>query len=200
MSAMSSHGPMTEPAFVLRASKTYYIQGPPAKKYILQNVEYSLDDHKILDNQPSTIARTVVINSESYTWNNAAGGEVEVTTEVSAKVPFFGGGKVSLSVRASYSHEWGGSTTVTKTDSVGVEVEVQRCSSKSAIITGTRYSIDVPYVARLITIYEDGTQGIRDNYHGIFRGVEVNEIRVQYEPDIPLDDCRGDAIHWFSDF
>ncbi|XP_071814564.1 uncharacterized protein [Apostichopus japonicus] len=214
MSAMSSHGPMTEPAFVLRASKTYYIQGPPAKKYILQNVEYSLDDHKILDNQPSTIARTVVINSgtttqkttrtleysyeESYTWNNAAGGEVEVTTEVSAKVPFFGDGKVSLSVTASYSHEWGGSTTVTKTDSVGVQVEVQRCSSKSAIITGTRYSIDVPYVARLITVYEDGTQGIRDNYHGIFRGVEVNEIRVQYEPDIPIDGCRVDAIHWYN--
>ncbi|PIK38388.1 conserved uncharacterized protein [Apostichopus japonicus] len=166
-------------------------------------------DHKILDNQPSTIARTVVINSgtttqkttrtleysyeESYTWNNAAGGEVEVTTEVSAKVPFFGDGQVSLSVTASYSHEWGGSTTVTKTDSVGVQVEVQRCSSKSAIITGTRYSIDVPYVARLITVYEDGTQGIRDNYHGIFRGVEVNEIRVQYEPDIPIDGCRVDA-------
>lgn len=52
--------------------------------------------------------------------------------------------------------------------------------------------MDVPYTATLITEYEDGSRGVRNNYRGVFRGVQVNEIRVVYEADVPLG--GGNAV------
>lgn len=73
-----------------------------------------------------------------------------------------------------------------------MQVTVQPRSRKEVVVVGNRYTIDLPFTARLITVYEDDSRGVRENYRGVFRGVQVNEIRVVYEADTPLEE--GNAI------
>jgi adenosyl cobinamide kinase/adenosyl cobinamide phosphate guanylyltransferase len=94
--------------------------------------------------------------------------------------------QVTVSVTASYSHEWGGSETEARTDTISAQIEVQPKSQKTVVIVGNRYTMDVPYSATLITEYVDGTRAVRNNYRGVYKGVQVNDVQVVYEEDIPL--------------
>jgi len=203
MSTIRRHGDMNTGAFVLIPEQVNFVTGKPAKRYILQSVQYLMDDRQIANNEPETIQRTIIENrgdseqsatreveysyEESYSWSNTVGLEVGVAMTVTAGVPLVGSSEVTVSVSASYEHEWGGSTAETFTDTIEVEVAVQPRSQKEAVIVGNRYTTDIPYTATLITEYEDGSRGVRNNYKGVFRGVQVNEIRVIYEADVPLN-------------
>ncbi|KAJ8042166.1 Natterin-3 [Holothuria leucospilota] len=202
MSTIRHHGGMNVGAYVLIPGQVNYVTGPPARRYILQNLQYLFDDRNLVNNEPENIQRTIVENrgdtvqqvtrevsytyEETYSWSNTAGLEVSVSTTITTGVPLISSGGVTVSTTASFSHEWGGSTTKSYTDSVSVQVSVQPRSQKSAVIVGNRYTMDIPYTATLITEYEDGSRGVRNNYRGVFRGVQVNEIRVVYEADVPL--------------
>lgn len=100
--------------------------------------------------------------------------------------PFISLFQISLSSTASFSQEWGSATSKTKDDSIAVDITVQPRSSKIAEIVGNRYTMDVPYTATLITHYADDTDETKSDFHGVFRGVEVNDIKVIYHEDIPL--------------
>jgi hypothetical protein len=111
MSTVASHGKMNRTPYVLKRSIVNYVIGKPAKKYILQNVEYFLDARVMLNQEPDVITTTVVINKgtskqettreisysveESYSWSNTFGLEVGVATEITAGVPAVAKTKVS---------------------------------------------------------------------------------------------------------
>lgn len=59
-------------------------------------------------------------------------------------------------------------------------------SHKTAVVASTRYVADIPYRATLTKIFADGTTEKLNDYNGIYRGVQINSIRVLYEPDIPF--------------
>ncbi|KAJ8042779.1 Natterin-4 [Holothuria leucospilota] len=209
MTSFKGYGDPDTTPYVLDASETNYIQGPPAIKYVLQNLHYHLDDYNLIDNQPSSIARTTVENTgaypatstrtlqytyeENYSWSNTAGGEIGVEMKVTAGIPFISKGEIGTSAVGTYEHEWAGYETTTFSDSVDVGITVQPCCTKAAEVSGWRYKMDVPYDATLVTYYADGTQGVREDYQGVFRGVEVSEIHIVYEPDIPIPGCNPET-------
>ena len=94
--------------------------------------------------------------------------------------------QITVTVTASYSYTTGESVEESKEDSIEVEVTVQPHSQKSVTVTSNRYVMDLPYTCTLTTLYADGSTGVRDNYKGTYEGVQINEIRVVYEEDIPL--------------
>ena len=49
-----------------------------------------------------------------------------------------------------------------------------------------RYVADVPYTARLITIFADGKRSVRNNYAGVYRGAQISEVRIVYDMAVPL--------------
>ena len=91
-----------------------------------------------------------------------------------------------MSTTASYSYTTGESTTETHTDSINTDIIVQPRSSKSAIITSNRYVMDVPYTAVVTPVYTDGSTGSSYTYKGVYKGVQVNDVDVIYEADMPL--------------
>ena len=93
-----------------------------------------------------------------------------------------------MSTTASYSYTTGEleSTTETHTDSREANITVQPHSSKTAIITSSRYVMDVPYTAIVTPEYTNGTIGTTYTYKGIYKGVKVNDIDVIYEADVPI--------------
>ncbi|PIK55310.1 hypothetical protein BSL78_07782 [Apostichopus japonicus] len=202
MSTIAHHGGMNVLPYVLNPSITNYVIGKPAKQYILQSIRYLFNDRTIVSTEPDNIARTVVVNEglteqqatreldysfdETYSWGNTAGLEIGVETTISTGVPLIASGGVTVSTTASYSHEWGGAETKSHSDTISVQTTVQPRSSKAAIIVGNRYTADVPYEATLITVYDDGSRSTNSHFRGVYRGVQVNEIRVTYEADIPL--------------
>ncbi|KAJ8042094.1 Natterin-3 [Holothuria leucospilota] len=203
MSTIARHGDMNSGAYVLNPDQVNYVVGKPAKRYILQDLQYLFDDRNIANNEPETIQRTIVENrgdteqtvsreleygfEETYSWSSTVGLEVGVSTTVTAGVPFVSSAEVTVSVAASFSQEWGSSSTKTFSDTIEIEVTVKPHSQKAAVVVGNRYTMDIPYTATLITEYEDGSRGVRNNFKGVFRGVQVNEIRVVYEADVPLN-------------
>ena len=65
-------------------------------------------------------------------------------------------------------------------------MSVQPKSHKTATLVATRYVADIPYEATLITIYADGTRGVRNRYKGVYRGATVAEVRAVIGEDIPI--------------
>ena len=63
---------------------------------------------------------------------------------------------------------------------------VKPYSQKTATIVSRRYVADVPYTAKLTTIYADGTNSVRYNYRGIYRGANIAEVRAVFDEDVPL--------------
>lgn len=202
MWTVQSYSGMGATAYVLKSDVVNYMTGKPVSSYTIQNVVYHFDDRKIVANEPESISRTTLVNrgdseqeaereieyefAQEYSWGNSVGLEIGIETTVSAGVPFIANGEVTVSASTSMSQDWGGATSETTTDTIAVEISVQPRSSKIAEIVGNRYTMDLPYTATLITHYTDGTTGTRGEFQGVFRGVEVNDIRVIYHADVPL--------------
>ena len=117
MGAVAHHGPMDRPAYVLKSSIVQYIQGKPATKYILQNVQYLFYYRNILSNTPEQLARTIAENrgsseqtvtrSISYTYEQTNDwsisiGESGIETTVIAGIPDVASGSVSMIFAKSY--------------------------------------------------------------------------------------------------
>ena len=94
--------------------------------------------------------------------------------------------QATVSTTTTTTQTWGESTTESKTDTIEVEITVQPMSQKTATVVSNRYIADIPYTATLITTYADGSIGVRDDYSGVYRGVQVNEVRVVLDEDVPL--------------
>ena len=54
-------------------------------------------------------------------------------------------------------------------------------------ITSSRYKMDVSYTAEIVPTYTDGSCGIPFVYNGVYEGVQVHDVTVTFEQDVPLD-------------
>ncbi len=81
----------------------------------------------------------------------------------------------------------GKSVTESHSDTFQIEVPVQPQSQKTVVVMSSRYVADVPYTATLVTEYADGTRTVRNNYKGVYRGVNIAEVRAVVEKDVPLN-------------
>ena len=76
--------------------------------------------------------------------------------------------------------------TKTKQDQIRATVSILPKSSKTAVVTATRYVVDVPFTATLVAEYYDGTERCPETYKGKYKGVEVSDVHVVYNSDVPL--------------
>lgn len=117
MSSVRCHCNMNRNPTVLDPKYVNYVVGKPAKRYILTNVQYLLDDRDLLNQAPEVLATTTVINrgsieqettraisytyEESFSWSDSIGLEVGVSTEITAGVPLIGEATVSQLVHSN---------------------------------------------------------------------------------------------------
>ncbi len=87
---------------------------------------------------------------------------------------------------SSYSYTWGGTVEEEKTDKATMTMEVPGRSQMTGTVAGKRYTVDVPYTATLVVEYYDGTKAT-SVINGVYRGVTVAEIEIQYSPATPLE-------------
>ena len=94
--------------------------------------------------------------------------------------------QVKFSVKAKYETTTGETVTKTKQDQIRATVSILPKSSKTAVVTATRYVVDVPFTATLVAEYYDGTKSRPQTYKGKYKGVQVSDVHVLYNPDVPL--------------
>ena len=102
--------------------------------------------------------------------------------------------QVAVSVTTSFSYTTGQSASETTTDSIRADVEVLPQSMKTATVTSNRYVLDVPYTATVTPEFTDGTNGIPYTFTGVYKGVQLNDIRVMYEADVPIFRTGIDSV------
>ena len=102
--------------------------------------------------------------------------------------------QVTVSVTTSFSYTTGQSASETTTDSIRADVEVLPQSMKTATVTSNRYVLDVPYTATVTPEFTDGTNGMPYTFTGVYKGVQLNDIRVVYEADVPIFRTGIDSV------
>jgi hypothetical protein len=172
----------------------FEIAEPVIKKEIY-DVKYDIPNTPVDDSPPLIALNTTVRNdsssaetkqtltysyskSEVGTWNNTAGIELGMKTEVKCKVPFLAEGRVEVSASASYSHEWGGSTGTEKVIGSSTEVTVPPGKKGKALVLIKQAEINVGFSYKEKIIYSSGETRVLDK-KGTYYNVESYGVDVQ---------------------
>jgi hypothetical protein len=85
-----------------------------------------------------------------------------VSTQVSCGIPLLAEGRVEVSVSASYSHEWGGSTGTEKVINSSTEVTVPPGKKGKALVLIKRAELNVKFTYKEKITYTSGETKITE--------------------------------------
>jgi len=163
------------------------------------DVVYSIDQAKIFDTQPKSLASQSLSNSseisqsmniqiqEQYqtksSWSQKDGIKVGVKVSMKAKIPFVG--ESGIDVSTEYSHEWTSGTEETKTQtfSATLPLVVPAKSRCTARVTFHESKMDIPWKAKAAWRGVDDARSVT-NIGGTWDGTSVYDI--QYTVDAPV--------------
>jgi hypothetical protein len=145
--------------------------------YDLEKAKEEKICNTILQKQVSNSSNSDSRHNEKYvykkssirTWNNSAGLEMGTNISVKAGIPTLAEGKVVLSPKVSYSHQWGGSENEEFTIESSSEFNVPANSICKINVNIEKLKITVPF-----SYIEHGV--INDN--GVYESIEKCDIKV----------------------
>ena len=113
------------------------------------------------------------------------------TVELIDKSMSVGVASVSVSAELTYdvktTFSYGEETTIETTDSVEVAMEISWTSKMSVTLVADKFTSNIPFVATMKKYYFDGTTDTVKT-EGIFKGVHVSNVHVQYGENKQLDE------------
>ena len=183
------------PFYALIRSATRYQAEKPVVKAKMEDVlfDYSNMNKKVENvkmnpitisnyhNLPQKVHRTLTyedIKETSFTgsWKMAYGSTVQVVV----KIPII---NTKIDTKTTISSSWEGIdgevNKNTTTESMKATVDVPANSQMTATIIANKYTSDVPYTAMMTKYFYDGST---TSYpvEGMFKGVTIDEVQVQY--------------------
>ena len=171
----------------------------PIEKIFMNNVEYDIQSEK-RQTTPVKLASTIIENrsrheqhlrrdlryevdaSSAYTFSSATQSGVPV--ELRAGTPIIGS-TTKISQPTTSRFIYGSETKTTESGSISARVKVPANSKMSIHVTGTRYTVEIPYTASIKKIYKDGTHKFAQ-VNGVYRGVAVVGVQLHYSQIEPL--------------
>ncbi|XP_032835356.1 uncharacterized protein LOC116957357 [Petromyzon marinus] len=203
--AVTRHGAMDTPSFILNPRFVSVQTGAPVAKVRLVNFIYDFESQVVSNVDPLELTtRTIAENcrappgspplnvkrkidvtvtmTSSWSVSTSLAVGVEVTFE--AGIPLIAKNQVKVST--TLTRQWEKTITESKsvTDSLEATIDVQAGKSVSYVVTGRRYIGSIPWKATMMTTFEDGSSNI-DQVGGIFEGMQVSEIRVSADAPLP---------------
>jgi len=199
-SAIASHSGHPGTPYLLKNSAFNYIAEKPVDKYVINFVEYDLNQERKIQS-PVRLAPTIVENNsdelqpvnrdlactrtESSTFQFSQAIQIGVAVEFSGGVPLVGGSKTTVSLQLTSTFTTGSTTTTSQRDSLRATINTPPHTRQTAYIEGQEYTSDIPYTAHVIKYYYDGTTGT-GVVTGSFKGVAVTEFTVKYSEPEPI--------------
>uniref|UniRef100_A0A3Q3DGU3 Natterin-3-like n=2 Tax=Hippocampus comes TaxID=109280 RepID=A0A3Q3DGU3_HIPCM len=166
------------------------------KREHLMDVQYKMAAAKSIENPPEVLNRNSISNgqcesathvvtlSKSVTstqkWEINFALTVGVGTTIETGIPFIAQGKIDL--RASFTYRLNKEDTRSETTTHSLTLETTVPASHSCVIKmeGKKYSLDVPYTARLKRTYRNG-ETTWTTVTGTFKGVQISEVQADME-------------------
>ena len=102
-----------------------------------------------------------------------------VEVMVSGGLPLIGEAETTVSMETSFSTSTGSSESETQERSIQAKLACPPYSKCNVIITGDKYTAEIPYTANIKKTYFDGTSEI-GKISGVYHGVTVTKFMVQY--------------------
>ena len=193
--------------YILQADKINYYSEKPVTHVVVTDVKYEFNKAKYEKKPPQNLNMLTVINRSHIPQNVAK--TVEYTTTSSSGWSFGVGigmgttvtlvdqsksvGVASVSVNAELTYDvkttftYGQETTTETTDSVEVGMEISWTSKMSVTLVADKFTSNIPFVATMKKYYFDGTTDVSTT-EGIFKGVHVSNVHVQYGENKQLDE------------
>ncbi|XP_074648925.1 natterin-2-like [Tubulanus polymorphus] len=179
-----------------------------AQEYQLKNVKYYIDQAKVIKDTPIKMARTVITNNgdqeqeitrtlavtheSSTSLSSERRMDSSLTIEVSAGVSVGTKAVIGVSTTVSTTISLGFSITAQETqtksitDTIEANAKVPGKHSKEVLVTGRQMRLEIPYVADVVTSYEDGSTKTDKNVKGTFKNVDMGDFHVEYKKATPL--------------
>ena len=164
-------------------SKATYEKKPPQNLNTLTVINRS--------HIPQNIAKTVeftTTSSTEYSFGVGIGFGTEVTLFETEKT--LGTASLEVSAAATYEKEhtfsYGQSETLETSDTIEIGMEISWTSKMSVTISADKFTSNIPFVATMKKYYFDGTTSISTT-DGIFKGVHMSNVHVQYGLNKQLD-------------
>ena len=192
--------------YILQADKINYHTEKPVSRVVVTDIRYELNKAKYDKKPPQNLNVLTVINRSHIPQNIAK--SIEYTTSTSKAWSFgngialgtsmtlfekeidSGAGEMSLNVQSDAeveTHETNGeATTKETTDSIEVGMEISWTSKMSVTIVAEKFTSNVPFIATMKKYYFDGTTDTTTS-EGIFRGVHMSNVHVQYSVNKQLE-------------
>lgn len=175
--------------------------GEPILRKEIINIQYDVDSFEKTEVTPEVALRTTVKNdgtadvtqtlayeytkSVEGTWNNSAGIEIGVAATFKAGIPLLAETEIEISTKASYSHEWGGSTSTEKKISSSTQVVVPARSKGKAKVIVKKALISVPFSYTERRTYLNGKTEDVIVKTGVYENVEAYDVDVQTYDFVP---------------
>ena len=199
--------------YILLANEINYHTEKPIDKIVIVDISYDLnnagfekkppEDLNVLtvinhSHIPQNIAKTIeYTTSTSESWALGTAVAIGTTMEILAveketpQVKF--GLKATANIKAEGSFSYGKEVVTEKTDSIEIGMEISWTSKMSVTLVADKFKTNIPFVATLKKYYFDGTTSTGKT-EGIYNGVHINNVNVQYGENRQLgEDDSGAA-------
>ncbi len=170
----------------------------PVESFKIEEIKFNLDASPVLTKLPDIILNDKYINNgpvdqshkftltetvqESSNYNRKTSYNVNVSTEIKAKVPFIASGKINTSATFGQEYTYGKSETKTKTISREYPINIPARHKAEISLALFNYNMDVEYIA----VCRGLTSGKVVNIKGRWNGVSVVETDARLDVT-PID-------------
>ena len=198
---------MPKTPWFLKRDAFNYIAEKPVIKVEIYDVEYDLDGEEKTTN-PEELEVTYVINKSdsdqvctrkvdysstkttSFSFSYAV--HYGISCSIELDVPLFAKETTTIGADTTMQMDTGEEVSEEKTDSVSAAILVPTMKKVKTTINGRKYTANIPYKAQVKKTYYDGTSSFGVT-SGIFNGVEVSEVIVEYGATLDLteEDLAG---------
>jgi len=161
----------------------------------IEGIEYDVKQAKILSQGPVSLFHQTVFNntgieqtsnihgeesiSETTGWSDSLAIKVGVKTTFKTKIPFVAEGGIEMSVEASNTYQWNGSTTTSRKWGFNTPIKVPPHTNAAVIVGVSVSTIAVPYTMTGTYVYKSGKRA-RGTVIGLYTGTNSSDLSVSY--------------------
>ncbi|XP_053194965.1 natterin-3-like [Scomber japonicus] len=171
----------------------------------ISDVRYRIDAAKRFKHPPEVMGTSTIINNEcsevtktskisnTYVeekrWDTSTAISAGVRVSISAKIPLISETGIELSTEVTNTFSKGTTLKVSINLVVEVEIEVPPNHSCSVSVVGHKYSMNIPYTARLTRTYRNGKTRSK-TITGKYYGVNVVDFKSVVDRCVPIPNAK----------
>lgn len=164
----------------------YYID----QAEIIKTPPFAVDEHTVSNKDCNTAKMSTTLSTtqtKTNKWQISYSMSLSTSTSVTAGIPEIFGGEINIGVQQTFQTSSEISVSQSQSNSLNVEISVSPNTKCTIKMQGRKYTVDIPYKARLGRTYVNGDTKWT-TITGTYKGVQVTDYSATIERCEPLED------------